>query len=371
MKIKVLLVEDGADVRESVHKDLDALALTFKDSFSIAEASSALGALRFLKEESYDLLIVDYELGSGLTGVELIKRASPRLKDTLILVTSGRSEAEFQEAIRSLGLTSQLRFRFHAKPISIVGWNALYASMRQELFLSNKSIFFGALLKKYRSARSAHERLRILNTLCERLIRLGCAVAFANEPQQAKDLIVKSKSRSFIPAATFTNALEKWVNANQGDRSRGSLVSTFCTHFITLKSIYAPISGLENSIKHVTPSSENKVRSEMVAWKEDIATLFALCSEFRRTAVACYEEDAFGEICAQVYRDDGASQDSTLITDFAIGVPFCVHDGQNPFLIRPIYDLQYCEKCERKHLYLLKKVGKNMHLYFDALCDEC
>src|SRR5712664_3871449 len=89
--IKILLVEDDADVL-----DLTAYVLR-RERFVVVEASDGAQALRRLKADRPDIVVLDLGLPL-LDGFEVIRRIRAE-SDTPILVMTGRKEA--QDVLRS------------------------------------------------------------------------------------------------------------------------------------------------------------------------------------------------------------------------------------------------------------------------------
>jgi PAS domain S-box-containing protein len=92
--LKVLLVEDDADVRAVIHTFLDALQC---EVASCADGEAALRALE--ANPNFDLLLTDIALGAGMRGTELARQAQTRKPLLKILLMSGFS-AELLEADR-------------------------------------------------------------------------------------------------------------------------------------------------------------------------------------------------------------------------------------------------------------------------------
>lgn len=90
--LKVLMVEDDAEVRAVARQFLDALGC------EVTACASAEQALLLLTEEAgFDLLLTDIALGAGLRGTELASQAQRRLPNLAVLLMSGFS-AELLEA---------------------------------------------------------------------------------------------------------------------------------------------------------------------------------------------------------------------------------------------------------------------------------
>jgi PAS domain S-box-containing protein len=100
--LEVLLVEDDAEVRAVVRTFLDALGC------KVSMASSAEQALLALEPgATFDLLLSDIALGSGMRGTELAARAQERFPKLAILLMSGFS-SELLDADRDSPSTWEL-----------------------------------------------------------------------------------------------------------------------------------------------------------------------------------------------------------------------------------------------------------------------
>jgi two-component system, OmpR family, response regulator len=94
--IKILLVEDDADVR-----DLTAYVLR-RERFVVVEASDGAQALRRWKADRPDLVLLDLGL-PGMDGFEVVRRIREE-EETPILVMTGRKDA--QDILRCFNLGS-------------------------------------------------------------------------------------------------------------------------------------------------------------------------------------------------------------------------------------------------------------------------
>ncbi len=85
--LKVLMVEDDAEVRAVARQFLDALGCEVTPSASAEQALLLLGA----EDAAFDLLLTDIALGSGMRGTELARQAQRRFPAMAVLLMSGFS----------------------------------------------------------------------------------------------------------------------------------------------------------------------------------------------------------------------------------------------------------------------------------------
>jgi CheY-like chemotaxis protein len=84
--LRVLLVEDDAEVRKVVHRDLESLGCFITQAASGEEALALLA-----RGASLDLLLSDIALGAGLRGTQLAAEAQQQRPGLAVLLMSGFS----------------------------------------------------------------------------------------------------------------------------------------------------------------------------------------------------------------------------------------------------------------------------------------
>ena len=117
--LKVLLVEDDADVREVVRGFFESLRCRVTLAASGEQAMLALGP-----DASFDLLLSDIALGAGMRGTQLAALAQQRLPNLAVLLMSGFS-SELLNADRDAPLTWELL----RKPFTRAELNAAIARL--------------------------------------------------------------------------------------------------------------------------------------------------------------------------------------------------------------------------------------------------
>lgn len=95
--IRLLLVDDHTTVREGLNRILE----NTHDGWSITEASSGFLALEALRQQTFEIAIVDLSM-PGMSGLELIRRIRVDYPRLPVLVLSMHAEEEY--ALRSFKL---------------------------------------------------------------------------------------------------------------------------------------------------------------------------------------------------------------------------------------------------------------------------
>lgn len=95
--LKILIVDDEPDICELIHKliDWEALKMT-----SLGSSQNGIDAMEIILRQKPDIVITDIQM-PGMTGLEMIEKASQQKLQTKFIVISGYREFEYaQQAIR-------------------------------------------------------------------------------------------------------------------------------------------------------------------------------------------------------------------------------------------------------------------------------
>lgn len=87
MKGKILIVDDDANMRESVSDNLDV------DGYETAQAGSAAEAVDQVKKQSFDVILMDYNLTDG-TGIDAIKQIRALNTESQILMITAHASLD-------------------------------------------------------------------------------------------------------------------------------------------------------------------------------------------------------------------------------------------------------------------------------------
>lgn len=115
MKGKILIVDDDANMRESVADNLDV------DGYETAQAGSSAEAVSQVKKQSFDVILMDYNLTDG-TGIDAIKQIRALNTDSQILMITAHASLDtalkaIQESVDDF-LTKPVNFDHLKRAIS-------------------------------------------------------------------------------------------------------------------------------------------------------------------------------------------------------------------------------------------------------------
>jgi len=94
----VLLVEDNNTSRQAIKSEL------YKEGFSVIEASDGIEAIKFLAEQTPDLIILDLYM-KGMDGLKVLSliKTDPNWKELPVIVCSAHDTQDVQEKVMNAG----------------------------------------------------------------------------------------------------------------------------------------------------------------------------------------------------------------------------------------------------------------------------
>ena len=103
--MRVLLIEDDAELRNSLRKSLEM------EGCESEGAASAEEAIRLISDQPFDLIVTDYNLGAGSNGLFLLSCLKQNGWGGATILMSGYREQRIEDAAREQGV-----FAFLEKP---------------------------------------------------------------------------------------------------------------------------------------------------------------------------------------------------------------------------------------------------------------
>ena len=103
--MRVLLVEDDTELRNSLRKSLEM------EGCEAEGAASAEEAIRLISDQPFDLVVTDYNLGAGSNGLFLLSYLQQNGWGGPTILMSGYREERLEDAVRKQGV-----FAFLEKP---------------------------------------------------------------------------------------------------------------------------------------------------------------------------------------------------------------------------------------------------------------
>jgi DNA-binding response OmpR family regulator len=107
VNIKILILEDDESARVTLKEVLSL------EGYSVDEAKDAPAALELLKDNTYDILLVDYRL-PGMNGIDFIRQAMTFSNDSIPIIVTG--VASLENAVESMRIGAH---DYLVKPVNV------------------------------------------------------------------------------------------------------------------------------------------------------------------------------------------------------------------------------------------------------------
>jgi hypothetical protein len=370
MRLKAIVVDNESAIRNGVVRHLSKAASRHHDTLEMSQAQTATGAAKLSRKTDFDFAIIDYDLGGGLTGIQLAIRLLDRRNDLAICLISAKEASIVEPALHAAIEDTPYTIQYREKPVSAEEWNNFYDSIRKSLLRGSDTFLFGELQDMYRQAVSAHERLRLLNLICERAVRIGCALFSSMAPKVSDAFLRKQASKPFIPASAFYNLADDLTTAVVKPASPGTVDADQRALFYLaamlrdrlLKSARFVLS-LENKHKHRSHTNEIQLRGLLSENRSLLDATFEFAADLR--IVSFFRREFESEYCSSIIRFGRSF--SKLETYEANNLPSEIISGaavgQKYLDIKPLMLIEKCESCGRIHLFNLHRLDSTGHIY--------
>src|SRR5579864_6199355 len=118
MRIVALIVDDETAVRNGVTRHLLKAAARHQDILEISQAKTATGALKLSKGRDFDFAIIDYDLGGGLSGIQLAVRLIEKFSYLFVCLFSAKDTAVVESALHAAVEDKPFTIQYREKPVS-------------------------------------------------------------------------------------------------------------------------------------------------------------------------------------------------------------------------------------------------------------
>lgn len=179
-KVRILIVDDHAMMREGLKRILDEVA----EMEVAGEAANGCDALRLMREEHWDLVLMDIALPDK-NGLDVLKQIKTEKPDLPILILSMYPEDQYAVRVLKAGASGYLTKE--SAPDQLI--NAIRTVARGESYISTRAAQKMATELKSKFAAFPHEMLS------DREFEILCHIASGKTPTQiAADLHLSVKT---------------------------------------------------------------------------------------------------------------------------------------------------------------------------------
>ncbi|MBI3551536.1 MAG: response regulator [Elusimicrobia bacterium] len=206
MNGKVLIVDDDANMRESISDNLDV------SGYEVAQAESGAAAIAAVKSKFFDVILMDYNLTDS-TGIDVIKQIRTINTESKIIMLT--AHASLDTAVKAI---QESVFDFLSKPVDFdklkhsIGNALMKLRDEQELRQKNEQIARLNQMKSKFMSMSSHDLSNSLMTLQVSFEMLSQTIT-PNEEQKKKMVYI---SNGIGQIARLIEDLVDWASIEQG-----------------------------------------------------------------------------------------------------------------------------------------------------------
>lgn len=195
--LKLLIVDDEESMRDFLR------VMLIKEGYKVSTAESGEKAVDLFKEEIFDLVITDIQLGKGINGVEVLKRIKKISPETIFLMVTAYATIETAiEAFRE-GAWDYMLKPFDVNDIKMKIANALEKrSLELEVIRLRREL---SEKYRYKNIVGKNEKMLRIFDLIEKVAPTDAAVLITGESGTGKDLVARAihysshrKNNSFV-----------------------------------------------------------------------------------------------------------------------------------------------------------------------------
>ena len=195
--LKLLIVDDEESMRDFLR------VMLIKEGYKVSTAESGEKAVELFREEIFDLVITDIQLGKGINGVEVLKRIKKISPETIFLMVTAYATIETAiEAFRE-GAWDYMLKPFDVNDIKMKIANALEKrSLELEVIRLRREL---SEKYRYKNIVGKNEKMLRIFDLIEKVAPTDAAVLITGESGTGKDLVARAihysshrKNNSFV-----------------------------------------------------------------------------------------------------------------------------------------------------------------------------
>ncbi|MCM8813946.1 MAG: sigma-54 dependent transcriptional regulator [Candidatus Omnitrophica bacterium] len=184
MQQKILLVDDEKDMLEWLSLVLE------QDGYQVRCAASGEAALDLFRHESFDMVVSDIRMGSGMTGIELLRQLKDLNPEIVVLIVTAYASVETAVEALRYGASDYLFKPFKLDEIKLI----VRKSFRQQRIIPDARGQQKKMRDRYRFSNIIGKSTPMENifNLVDKVARTNTTVLLHGESGTGKELIAKA-----------------------------------------------------------------------------------------------------------------------------------------------------------------------------------
>jgi serine/threonine protein kinase len=378
----ILIVDDHTDVIQSLTSFLEQLAHQFEDSIEIHQATSVSDIMPHLSRHNIDVIFLDYQFESGMTGEDFIRKSNDLLNDKLVILMSGVDEEVLKEVLVKAHKQLGKQFAFLRKPFEYIEIQDKYLEIGK-FFLSRPYPYPLAYAHQvFASSSTAQGQITAMKDLFEAITKFSVFMFMADLllSDILDEAVIGFRKKETITLGDWLSLLGNFLTAIRSKEDfvfAHELVSLFreSGHLGLIHKFEDEVQDTE--IGHGYVKEEGWYASLVREYAGSLESLFEAYSFASRYKLLTVEQIDFADNNMVDYKVRvlmGAESKFNLISlkskQRLRRNEIYIMNPRGEFLsLHPLLLYRVCKKCSKNELYMLEGIGENS-LIFNAPCNH-
>lgn len=178
--MRALIVDDEQNIRKVLN------ILLKEDGFEIHEASSVTNANSLIKENYFDIAIVDLRLSDG-SGIDILKTIKEQNPETVVLIITAFASTETAIAAMKLGA-----YDYVTKPFNLDEIRIVLKNIKEKIILQKKVKELQQYADEYQNIIGKSDAMKRVFNMIDKIAPFDTNVLITGESGTGKELVAKA-----------------------------------------------------------------------------------------------------------------------------------------------------------------------------------
>ncbi len=178
--MRAIIVDDEQNIRKVLN------VLLKENSFEVHEASSVIDANSMIKENYFDIAIIDLRLSDG-SGIEILKTIKEQNPETVVLIITAFASTETAIAAMKLGA-----YDYVTKPFNLDEIRIVIKNIKEKIILQKKVKELQQYADEYQDIIGKSEAIKKVFTMIDKIAPFDTNVLIIGESGTGKELVAKA-----------------------------------------------------------------------------------------------------------------------------------------------------------------------------------
>ncbi|MDI6727523.1 MAG: sigma-54 dependent transcriptional regulator [Thermodesulfovibrionales bacterium] len=178
--MRAIIVDDEQNIRKVLN------VLLKEDGLEVYEASSVINANSLIKENYFDIAIIDLRLSDG-SGIEILKTIKEQNPETVVLIITAFASTETAIAAMKLGA-----YDYVTKPFNLDEIRIVIKNIKEKIILQKKVKELQQYADEYQDIIGKSEAIKKVFTMIDKIAPFDTNVLITGESGTGKELVAKA-----------------------------------------------------------------------------------------------------------------------------------------------------------------------------------